>query len=76
MAKCGITLIEGVKHEDDFGFPESRVHCACGWKSKPYSSDSANRPSVIGKAIAQYVDHRMDVLTARFECHTHYEGNQ
>lgn len=62
MAKCGIKMVEGIKHEDELGFPNSYVYCKCGWKSRPYSSDSANRPSIVGRAIAEYIDHRIGEL--------------
>ncbi len=67
MKKCGIKMIEGIKHDDDFGFPRSRVYCKCGWESKSYRSDSAGNPCVIAKAIGEYIDHRLDVLEPKEE---------
>lgn len=62
-ATHAIADVEGIKHDNEPGFPKSYVRCTCGWKSKPYRSDSASVPGIIEFALGQYIDHRIDSLT-------------
>ena len=74
MKKCGIKAVEGIKHDDEFGFPKSRVYCTCGWKSKAYSSDSGNYAPIIGKAVGEYVDHRLAQLEEKLSGSVQHTG--